>query len=132
MVNWTCLLHCFSFVKWFVVLLQNKLGILNILMTHHLSTIADIENERSVRDQAFSSINVAIEIFKRVITISYRLLYSHVHDTNCCLTLNICGFFVLFCFLFFFLLPRHFIVLVFWNAKLFLMSNHPLFCSLSP
>ena len=55
----------------FIVLFQNKLGLIYIVMTHHFSTICDIEGSSAVRGQAFASVEKAIEIFKRVMPLSF-------------------------------------------------------------
>ena len=61
----------YSYRKTFIILFQNKLGLIYIVMTHHFSTICDIKSSSTVQDQAFASIDKAIEIFKRVIDIDW-------------------------------------------------------------
>ena len=67
--SWICVNIYDSYCNTFIILFQNKLGLIYIVMTHHFSTICDIKSSSTVQEQAFASIEKAIEIFKRVIDI---------------------------------------------------------------
>jgi hypothetical protein len=78
---------CLFVQQYFASFSQFKCAMVRLLIAHHLSIVADLERSESKRKEAFTTIELAIAVFKKVAHLCK--LSKHACPTKICQSTNL-------------------------------------------